>query len=97
MIKKLKKKELIILLENKNDENQVLLEIIEELKKQKQKEKVKEKEKIIIKKIIKYKDDLSKKELQLYNKKKYFEKRYKVTKLLKYKNEFDNIKLFLHF
>ncbi len=81
-MKKLKKKELIILLENKKDENKILLEMIQELKllcNQKPKEKI-----IYIEK---NKTKLSKKEKRHQAKIDYLKKRFLLTRNKMYQNE----------
>ena len=97
--KKLKKKELIILINNYKEENDILLEAINELKNVKNYKKenenlldtinelknIKNKTKEII--IYRKKGELSRQEIRLQNKISYLEKRYKLTNNIIYKNE----------
>ena len=82
-MKKLKKKELLALLNNKTNENEVLLEIIEELKISLKNKK----EKII------YKEPkiLTRKEQRIQAKINYLKKKFKITKNNIYKIELDRI------
>jgi len=76
---KLKKKELIKLIKKYKEENEILLDTINKLK------KIKIEKKEII--IYKEKDGLTKKEIRVKNRINYLKKRFQITNNIIYKNE----------